>query len=846
MIGLVIVSHSRALANSLLDLVKQVNVEPIPIAVAAGVGDNRSEFGTDAVEIMDAIQSVFSPEGVLVLMDLGSAVLSSQMALDLLPPEISKKVRFCSAPLVEGCIAASVRIGLGSDIQTVYNEAMQALLPKREQLGDSAEDPVVAVAASAAPAIEFGKEVIYTLKNLHGLHARPVARFIKLASSFNASIQVQNRTNGKGPVSAKSLNALTTLGAVRGHQIALIGSGPEAEQALEALGKMVNEGFGELEEQKESAASGNAAAPITAAEELAIEKGNMKHCIPISEGIAVGPIYLYKPSAAIIPEGKVEDSDKELKRMQVAIDATARAIELRRQKLKATLGEAEAAIFDAHLLILEDPDIQDQVRQLIVGEKANASAAWDQVIQKVAESYRALSDSYLQQRAADVLDVGNQVLYELSEKAGTANIHFEQPVIMFAEDITPTETSQLDMEQVLAIITVGGGPTSHASILARALGIPAISGASMMLGNLRPGTIVAVDGFNGSVWVEPDETVQAKLLDRRKVWLYQKQKLLLTSHELVHLKDGRRVEIAANIGNVADARNAVKNGAEGVGLLRTEFMFLTNQTPPTESDQYEALCQVGEALGDKRTAVIRTLDVGGDKGLPYIQLAPEANPFLGVRAIRLSMMRPDLIITQLRAILRAGATYPFRIMFPMVANLDEVLQARQWVEKVHLDLTTENVPHRWPIETGIMIEIPSAAILSHVLAPHVDFFSIGTNDLTQYTMAAERGNPALANLADAMHPAVLSLIQNVAESAHRFGKWVGVCGELAGDPVAAPILVGLGVDELSMSPGSIPRVKDLLRKIDYKTAQHWAEQALKEESASGVRNMLQGFIAGLE
>ena len=846
MIGLVIVSHSRALAESLLALVKQVNVEPIPIAVAAGVGDNRSEFGTDAVEIMDAIQSVFSPEGVLVLMDLGSAVLSSQMALDLLPPEIGKKVRFCAAPLVEGSIAASVRIGLGSDLETVYDEAMQALLPKSEQLGVSAEKPTALVAASAAPAHESDQQVTLTLKNLHGLHARPVARFIKLASLFNASIQVRNKTNGKGPVSAKSLNALATLGAVRDHQIVISASGPEAKKALDALSEMVENGFGELEESIEAVADGKAPVSSPGSVELVSDKDNISRGIPVSEGIAVGPLYHYAPLAPLIPDFKIEDPDIEINKMQKAIEVTARAIEQRRQKLKAAVGEAQAAIFDAHLLILEDPDIMAQVKQLIVQNKDNASAAWFHVIHQVAESYRALSDVYLQQRAVDVQDVGNQVLYELSGKGSTAPIRFEQPVILFAQDITPTETSQLEMDQVLAIVTVGGGPTSHAAILARALGIPAISGAQEKLGNLPPGTPVAVDGFVGSVWVEPDEATRTELLERRKLWLEKRQKLLLTSHELAQLKDGRRIEIAANIGNAADARTAVKNGAEGVGLLRTEFMFLTSQTPPSENDQYEALRQIGEVLGEKRPVVIRTLDVGGDKELPYIHLAPEANPFLGVRAIRLSIQRPDLILTQLRAILRAGAAYPFRIMFPMVANLDEVMQARQWVEKVHLDLASENILHRWPIETGIMIEIPSAAILSHVLAPHVDFFSIGTNDLTQYTMAAERGNPALANLADAMHPAVLRLIKMVAESAHQYGKWVGVCGELAGDAIAAPVLVGLGVDELSMNPGSIPRVKDLLRKLDYKTTQDWASQVLNSESAAGARKLARELMEALE
>jgi multiphosphoryl transfer protein len=847
MVGLVIVSHSRALANALLALIKQVTTEPIPVAVAAGVGDDRSEFGTDAIEIMDAIQSVFSPDGVMVMMDLGSAVLSSQMALDLLPPEIAEKVRFCGAPLVEGSIAASVRIGLGSDLETVYNEAIQALMPKNEQLGISTE-PLPA--APATPVEEAGgmktaQRVTLTLKNLHGLHARPAARFIKAASAFKSTIQVLNQTTGKGPVSAKSLNALATLGAVKDHQIVISADGADAAQALAELSVMVEDGFGELRAEASGAALQPKPVPSvqTASQKRTLSANEMTG-VPVSEGIALGPLYHYALAAPTVPQGKIEDVEAELKRLDNAINQVGREIQQRRSKLAASVGEEQAAIFEAHLLILQDPDIQDQVHDLIKKQKENAAAAWSVIMHQVADTYRNLADDYMQQRSVDVLDVCNQVLYVLAGKGETAVVRFEQPVILFAEDITPTETSQLDMEQVLAIVTVGGGPTSHAAILARALGIPAISGADPALGGLQPGTALAIDGFDGSIWINPEESLRTELSAKRKDWLERRQKLLLSSHEVAQLKDGRRVEVAANIGNVADARAAVKNGAEGVGLLRTEFLFLTRQTPPSEEEQYEALRQIGEVLGD-RPVVIRTLDVGGDKELPYINMPPEENPFLGVRAIRLSLQRPDLFMTQLRAILRAGANYPFRIMFPMVANLDEVLQARQWVVKAHEELQTEKIAHRWPIETGIMVEIPSAAVLSPVLAPHVDFFSIGTNDLTQYTLAAERGNPVLAGLADALHPAVLQLIQKVVAAAHGCGKWVGVCGELAGDPVAAPVLVGIGVDELSMNPGGIPRVKDLLRKMDLQTVEKLSASVLAAESAPAARKLAKEQLQSL-
>jgi phosphoenolpyruvate-protein phosphotransferase len=362
---------------------------------------------------------------------------------------------------------------------------------------------------------------------------------------------------------------------------------------------------------------------------------------------------------------------------------------------------------------------------------------------------------------------------------------------------------------------------------------------------VQDGTLVGVDGARGAIWVEPAPEVQEELKQRREKWLSERQRLQKVSHALAMTRDGRRVEIVANVGNILDAKAGLQNGAEGIGLLRTEFLYLTRETAPEEDEQAHSLRQIAEALAEdgnqNRPIVVRTMDIGGDKALPYLPMPPEANPFLGVRALRLSLRNPEIFSSQLKAILRAGLGFNFKVMFPMVANLDEVRQARQWLEKAHQELADKNIPHIWPIETGIMVEIPSAALISNVLAPNVDFFSIGTNDLTQYTLAAERGNPALSGFADGLHPAVLRLIQMVTDSAHKHGKWVGVCGELAGDPLAGPILVGLGVDELSMNPGSIPRMKEILRKIDLAEAQSLARSALEMVDAAQVRQMARKF-----
>ena len=830
MVGLVIVSHSRALADALVGLLRQVASADLPVAVAAGIGENRSEFGTDAVEIMEAIQSVYSEAGVLVLMDLGSAVLSANMALELLPPEMTDKIRFCGAPLVEGSIAAVVQIGLNSDLDTICREANAALAPKREHLGQENYE-------SSAPLPvpdEAAESITLTLTNLHGLHARPAAKFVQTAARFMANVTVFDLTNGKGPVSARSLNAIATLGAIENHQIRISASGEESKLVLSALKVLIGNNFGEA-----PAASALKEEPAEIRKTMP-ESGALK-ALPISDGFALAPIYKYQVQRPPIPTQPAENAETEWTRLQAALENTRREIAVLARRMKQSIGSSEGAIFDAHLLILQDPDLIQQARAGIDERHENAAFAWNAAISTAAESYRALEDPYLQARAADVEDVGAQVLFAMMNKRARAPIVFKEPVILYAADLTPTETSQLDMQMVLGIITAGGGPTSHSAILSRALGIPAVAGVGTLLDRQSGGTLTGINGFTGEIWVEPSAELQSEIQARRAEWLAGREKLLQTSQQLGKTKDGRRVEVFANIGGVNDARGAVQNGAEGVGLLRTEFLFLTRETAPSEEEQTLTLREIFETMGDQRPVTTRTLDVGGDKELPFIQLPEEPNPFLGVRALRLSFTRPDLFLTQIRAILRAADGFPCRIMFPMVADVEEIRKARHWVEKAHNELKEEDKPHAWPVELGIMVEIPSAALLAPVLAHEVDFFSIGTNDLTQYTLAAERGNPALSHLADGLHPAVLRLIGEVVEASHQAGKWTGICGELGGDPEATPILVGLGVDELSLNPAGIPRIKSIIRDLTMESARTVAEKALRCQTSAEVRALVREF-----
>ncbi len=832
MVGIVLVSHSRRLAEGLLALIQQMANPDLPIGIAAGAGVDHSEIGTDAIEIMEVIQSVYSEDGVLVLMDLGSAILSAETARDLLPPEIAKNVHFCPAPLVEGAMAAAVQAGLGADLGTVCGEARTALLPKLEQLGVSSF-----VVTPSAPVAPPEQEIILTLHNVHGLHARPAARFVQTAAAYEAEVFVRNLTNHKGPVSARSLNGVATLAAVGGHQVAISASGPEAALVIQALRDLVEDGFGELEMEAEAIPAA-ATGPQTT-----LQAAGGEAAIPIAEGFALGPLFVYKPAPPPVSTEPAADIEAELTRLDTALAATAEIIRQQKSQVRASAGEEQAAIFDAHRLILQDPETLAAVRTHIrAGE--NAAHAWSLVAEETAASYRALPDVYLQQRGADVLDVARQMLFALAGKQAT-RIELPAPVILLAQDITPTETSQLDMEKVLGLATVGGGPTSHSAILARALGIPAVSGIKPALLRLPDGTLLGLDGSAGHIWVEPPVELQNELNANRQAWLDRRQELLRTSQALAYTADGTRIEVVANVGSLQDTQAALKNGAEGVGLLRTEFLFLTRQTPPSEAEQTQVLSDIGARMAP-RPVIVRTLDAGGDKELPYAGLAAEANPFLGVRALRLSLLKPELFQPQLRAILRAGLEANFRVMFPMVANLSEVLQAKAAMLQAHEDLTADGIAHCWPVETGIMVEIPSAALMADSLAEKVDFFSIGTNDLTQYTLAAERGNPALANLADALHPAVLKLIHKVCQAAETHAKWVGVCGELAGDPVAAPILVGLGVRELSMTASGIPRIKRLLSKLDLGDAQALAMQVLEFPDAPALRQHASAFLSRLE
>ncbi len=559
------------------------------------------------------------------------------------------------------------------------------------------------------------------------------------------------------------------------------------------------------------------------------------HGIGASPGIAIGPALVYRPVLPEIHARRVNDVDAEVKRLESAIASTMTRLEELEAHAVAGAGADVGEIFEAHRMFLDDPSFSGDALALVRDDSLCAEAAVAQVTDRLSTEFEDIGDEYFAARAADLRDIGSQLVRQLLGLGDAGFQHLSEPAVIVANDLTPSETVTIPPGIALAFVTEIGSPTSHTAILARSLGIPAVIGVGGA--EINTGSMLAVDGHGGTVWVDPDAPTLHALEDRRAAELRVRREAEVHASEPAISADGVQIEVVANIGNAADAQRAHDLGAEGVGLFRTEFLFIDRGAAPTEDEQYETYRQVFEVFGD-RPVVVRTLDVGGDKNVPGIEMGEELNPFLGKRGVRLTLDVPDLFQTQLRALLRAAVGANLKLMFPMVASLSEIAATRAAVDEAKRGLDAEGKERAHSFEIGIMIEVPSAAVTADLLAPHVDFFSIGTNDLTQYTLAVDRTNPAVASMADALHPAVLRLIAQVIEAAHAHGKWVGLCGELAGDPVAAPVLLGLGLDEWSMNPPAIPLVKERVRTLSADDSKALAMRCLAATSPEKVREIL--------
>jgi multiphosphoryl transfer protein len=831
-VGIVVVSHSDALAEGVVALAREMGGDELAL-VAAGGTDEPGVLGTDATRVMAAIEQAMSPDGVLVLMDLGSALMSTELAVDLLG-DTPGRVVLSEAPLVEGTVAAAASASGGASLDEVAAEARGALAMKTSQLGVEPDVP----AGDTPPGPPADAQTVLEVRNAIGLHARPAARFVGTVRRFEAEVRVAKGPNG-APVKATSLTKVIGLGARLGDTLSVTASGPQADDVLLALAQLADEGFGDgvsagapppATAPSRAAATPPAFSPGWPASQPAQEvaapaSGDVLRGVPASAGLAFGPAHHLHGATAPPLDRPADDPQHERDRLGEGIAAARTAIERDRDTVATRAGNAEAAIFDAHLALLDDEAMLEPAQEAIEAG-ATAERAWYDAAQQVAGIYRALEEPLLQERAADVLDVGRRVVSALT---GGGDEAFDRTGIVIAGELTPGDAATLDPGLVTGIATAHGTATAHAAILARALGLPAVVGLGDAILQISDGTTVLIDGEAGTLEVDPPDDTKRDATERRERADQRRASARERAHETGATRDGTRIEVFANLGSAGEAARAVELGAEGVGLLRTEFLFLDRAELPDEDEQAATLREIAVAL-DGRPLVVRTLDAGADKPLPALPMPPEANPFLGVRGIRLTLERPEVLLTQLRAILRVAAEHPLKVMLPMVATLDEIQAARGALEQARADTGMDA-----PLEFGIMVEVPAAALTATRLAEHVDFFSLGTNDLTQYTMAAERGDERLAPLLTGPQPAVLRLVKETVQAAAAHGRWVGVCGELAGDPASALLFAGLGVTELSMAPALIPEAKAALRGVDLKQARAAAEAALATDSAAAAR-----------
>ena len=566
--------------------------------------------------------------------------------------------------------------------------------------------------------------------------------------------------------------------------------------------------------------------------------------IPASPGIVFGKALVLKEEKIVLDFQKISEDqiDAEVARFYAGREAAVEQLNSIHQRALKSLGEEKAAIFEGHLMILEDEELEEEIIDYLRSNKVNASVAASKIIDQQVEMLSEIDDEYLKERAGDIRDIGNRLIKNILGMHIVDLGDIAEESILVAYDLTPSETAQLNLEKVLGFITDIGGRTSHTSIMARSLELPAIVGTNDVTARVNTGDYLILDAVNNRVYVNPTQaeidelkTLEAKLAEEKA--------------ELAKLKDlpavtldGHKVEVVANIGTIRDCEGAHRNGAEGVGLYRTEFLFMDRDQLPSEEEQFIAYKEVVEAM-EGRLVVLRTMDIGGDKELPYLNLPKEMNPFLGWRAIRIALDRREILRAQLRAVLRASAFGKLAVMFPMIISVEEIRELKSVLETLKAELRAEGKAFDENIQVGVMVETPSAAVNAKFLAKEVDFFSIGTNDLTQYTLAVDRGNELISHLYNPMSPSVLGLIKQVIDASHAEGKWTGMCGELAGDERATLLLLGMGLDEFSMSAISVPHIKKLVRSVSYQEAKALADEALQKPTTAEIEQLIQAFLA---
>ncbi len=845
MVGLVVVSHSRALAEAVVSLAGGLSEQEIPIAVAGGAGADHRELGTDATDIIAAIRRVDSPDGTLIVVDLGSAVLSAETAIDLLQYDLTGPARVVPAPLVEGVIAAAVQIGLGSSLDAVAAEANRALLPKQSHLKDSLPQTGLPAADRAGCSDANEEEWLvgrFPVNTTYGLHARPAARIAWIAGTYDARGEIRHPGRDSAWVNAASLNRIATLQVLRGEEFEIRFSGPEAAEALDAVVALVAENLGE---------SSYRPVPDEPPPLMGLSRSpDVFQGVPAAPGVAVGklvPLGLPRafPDRGADPGPAARSTPPNVADVRRAFRDVRRTITLVSAELRQEASEAFAdgrgeagEIIDAQAVLLSDPEL---LRLAVTNharyELEPLEAFW-RAAEEISREYRAMDDEYMRGRAIDVLDVAIRLISRLAPEAVEQPEIPEEPSILLVEELLPSLVIDLDPDRIIGVVTLAGSASSHAAIIARGAEIPMVAAVPLPKGwqESMAGRDVILDGDSGTVRISPPHAEMESIREtlyrearRREIARRQAQSPAL-------LRDGFNVPVLANVATLADARRAALNGADGVGLLRTEFLFLGRKVLPDEDEQLAALREMTTPFVDK-SVTVRLLDIGGDKDVAALRLPRESNPFLGMRGVRLLLHGEyeELLHTHLRALLRLAADRPIQLMVPMVSLVEEVRSIRSHLVIVRDELLRAGIAHGWPVDLGIMVETPAAAFMAERLARIVDFFSIGTNDLTQYVMAAERGNSALDALDDSLHPAVLAAIRATVKGADSRGVPVSLCGEVGADNDALPVMLGLGVQQLSVNPAAVVSVKERIRMLTWEDCRRRARLAATCDVAGAVR-----------
>ena len=848
MIGVVVVSHSPALARAARDLALEMSpngVRPV-VELAAGLADGTT--GTDAArvaELVTAVDAVTGGEGVLILVDLGSAVLSAEMALEMVAPEVAARVRISPAPLVEGLLAAVVSAGLGAGLDTCAREAEQGLAAKLEHLGgertqaahgpghdevrtqigaghDAAVEAVHGEGRDADGTGEPWHAVTLAVLGEHGLHARPAARLVTLVSQAGSGTEVRlaNLNSGRGPVDARSLTGVATLAAEQGHVLLAEARGDGAEQVLAELEDLAATAFGDMV---------GPAAPLTEVE-LPVPAAVSTEPGIAGSGLeaAIGPAILGEAVPSVQEDWNANPEQAQEQLRDAMHEALGRLAALE-EHARRHLGSGEAEVFAAHAVLLRDPRLRADIAARIQGG-ASALTAWRASIDEVAARFEALPDSYQRERAQDVRSLGERVVRIL--------MGLEQPEslgegVLVTDDLDPGLAISLDADAVKGVLTRDGGGLGHGVLIARARGVPVLTGVGARA-DVPRGTLLAFDVRSGRVDVDPPPEVQTafeEMLERRRE---SRERALADTHLPVTTRDGLRVTVKANVSSLALARLGAGLGAEGSGLVRTEAVFAQWRTAPSVEQQQEIYGAIASAY-HPHPVTIRTWDVGADKPLRFLPSRPETNPFLGERGIRAFREDPTALTDQLEAICRVAQEHRVNVLFPMVSCIEDVDWARERLAEAAARAGLSALPHR--LGVGIMVEVPAVAVRLGRLAQGLDLISIGSNDLSQYTLAAERGNPRMARWSDTLDPAVLQLIRCICDRAPE-GVVVSLCGEMAADPEVARLLVGLGVRELSSTPAAVPAVKACLRESSLEEMRDLAAGALAARDAAAVRELL--------